>query len=133
MPTDTTPEKPDSTHNEAIRREFEKQAASFNNPIYTHRLDWIIEELAPQAGDIVLDVAAGTGHIARSLATKARHVVASDLTQEMLRLGKAEADAAGLRNILFEQGDAAHLPYLDASFDLVTNRFAVHHFQNPEL
>jgi hypothetical protein len=34
----TTPEKPDSAHNEAIRREFEKQAVSFSNPTFTHRL-----------------------------------------------------------------------------------------------
>jgi ubiquinone/menaquinone biosynthesis C-methylase UbiE len=30
-------------------------------------------------------------------------------------------------------GDAAHLPYLDASFDLVTSRFAIHHFQDPKI
>lgn len=129
----TTPEKPDSVHNEAIRREFEKQAASFSNPTFTHRLGWMIEELAPQPDDTVLDVAAGTGHIGRALAARVRHVVAIDLTLEMLRRGKAEADVVGVRNILFEQGDAAYLPYLDASFDLVTSRFAVHHFQNPKI
>jgi SAM-dependent methyltransferase len=129
----TTPNPPDSAHNQAIRQEFEKQASSFTNPIFTHKLDWIIEELAPRPDDIVLDVAAGTGHIGRALAAKTRYVVAMDLTPEMLRHGKAEADATNLRNILFELGDAAHLPYLDASFDLVTTRFAVHHFENPRV
>lgn len=124
---------PDSTHNEAIRQEFEKQAASFSDARYTYQLDWMIKELDPQPEDSVLDIAAGTGHIARPLAAKTRYVVALDLTPEMLRRGKAEADAAGIRNILFELGDAAHLPYLDASFDLVTSRFAVHHFEDPKL
>jgi ubiquinone/menaquinone biosynthesis C-methylase UbiE len=133
MSPHTTPEKPGSTHNEAIRQEFEKQAASFTNPTFTYRLDWMIEELAPQPGDAVLDVASGTGHIGRALAAKARYVVAMDLTPEMLRRGKAEADAADVRNILFELGDAARLPYLDASFDLVTSRFAVHHFEDPKI
>ncbi|HEY7413981.1 MAG TPA: methyltransferase domain-containing protein [Ktedonobacteraceae bacterium] len=124
---------PDSTHNEAIRQEFQKQAASFSDARYTYQLDWMIKELDPQPDDAVLDVAAGTGHIARPLAAQARYVVALDLTPEMLRLGKAEADASGMHNILFELGDAAHIPYLDASFNLVTSRFAVHHFEDPKL
>jgi ubiquinone/menaquinone biosynthesis C-methylase UbiE len=128
-----TPEEHGATHNEAVRQEFTKQAPTFTRSTFTYRLDWMIEELAPQPGEAVLDVAAGTGHIARALAPKARCVVAIDLTPEMLRHGKAEADANGLRNILFEVGDAAHLPYLDASFDLVTSRFAVHHFENPAI
>ena len=133
MSPQTTPEKPDTNHNEAIRLEFEKQAASFSNPRFTYRLDWMIAALAPQLDDVVLDVATGTGHIGRALAAKARYVVAMDLTPEMLRRGKAEAEAANIRNILFEIGDAAHLPYLDASFDLVTTRFSVHHFEDPLL
>ncbi len=133
MSPHTTPEKSGSTHNEAIRQEFEKQASSFTNPTFTYRLDWMIEELAPQPDEAVLDVASGTGHIGRAIAAKARYVVAMDLTPEMLRHGKAEADATGVRNILFEVGDAAHLPYLDASFDLVTTRFAVHHFEDPKI
>lgn len=128
-----TPDKSGSTHNEAIRQEFEKQAPTFTDARYTYQLDWMIKELDPRPDDAVLDVAAGTGHIARPLAAKARHVVAIDLTAEMLRRGKAEADAASIHNILFELGDAAHLPYLDASFDLVTCRFAVHHFEDPKL
>jgi SAM-dependent methyltransferase len=128
-----TPDKPGSTHNEAIRQEFEKQAPTFADARFTYQLDWMIKELDPQAGDVVLDVAAGTGHIARPLAARTRYVVAIDLTAEMLRRGKAEADAASIHNILFELGDAAHLPYLDTSFDLVTCRFAVHHFEDPKL
>lgn len=133
MSPQTTPEKPGVNHNDAIRQEFEKQATHFNDPVFTHQLAWMIEALAPQYDDIVLDVAAGTGHIGRALAAKTRYVIATDLTPEMLRHGKAEAEADGLHNILFEVGDAAHLPYLDASFNLVTARFAIHHFEHPEL
>jgi hypothetical protein len=40
-----------STHNEAIRREFEKQAESFSNPRFTYQLDWMIGEPGSQPGD----------------------------------------------------------------------------------
>jgi SAM-dependent methyltransferase len=54
-----------------------------------------------------------------------------DLTAEMLAVGKHEVDAAGVRNVLFQQGEADAMPFLPASFDLVVSRFAVHHFADP--
>jgi ubiquinone/menaquinone biosynthesis C-methylase UbiE len=123
-------------HDEVVRREFARQADSFEDPSFSfgdERLrDWILANVPVAADAAVLDVAAGTGHVARSFAPHARHVVAIDLTPEMLRVGKAQADAAGIRNVLFERGDAAALPYLDRSFDLVVSRFAVHHFERPD-
>src|SRR5204863_348816 len=35
------------------------------------------------------------------------------------------------RNVLFMKADAAALPFVDGSFDVVVSRFAVHHFENP--
>jgi SAM-dependent methyltransferase len=37
-----------------------------------------------------------------------------------------------LRNITFTRGDALALPFLDASFDVVVSRFALHHFEEPD-
>jgi ubiquinone/menaquinone biosynthesis C-methylase UbiE len=124
-----------SAHDELVRREFTRQAASFEDPNYSfgdeRLMRWILAHVHVAADSTVLDVAAGTGHVARGFAPYAQQVVAIDLTPEMLRVGKARADAAGIRNVLFEQGDAASLPYLDGSFDLVVSRFAVHHFDRP--
>jgi ubiquinone/menaquinone biosynthesis C-methylase UbiE len=122
-------------HDEVVRREFTRQAASFEDPGYSfgdeRLMRWILANVPVSADAIVLDVAAGTGHVARGFAAHARQVVAIDLTPEMLRVGKAQVDAAGVGNVLFETGDAASLPYLDRSFDLVVSRFAVHHFEAP--
>jgi SAM-dependent methyltransferase len=124
-------------HNELVRREFAAQAATFEDPRYvfadTGILDWILEHVPVEAGSTVLDVAAGAGHLARAAATRARQVVAIDLTPEMLVEGKRAAEAAGIANVLFERGDAAALPYLEGSFDLVVSRFAVHHFADPSV
>ena len=49
----------------------------------------------------------------------------------MLTTGRREAEAARLSNLLFLLGDAARMPFLDGSFDLVVSRFAVHHFEEP--
>ena len=92
----------------------------------------MFERLPLSAQDVVLDVAAGTGHAARQLAATARTVVALDATEAMLARGQAQAAAEGRDNVLFMRGDAAALPFLDASFDAVVSRFAAHHFERPE-
>ena len=124
-------------HNDAVRREFTRQAQTFEdarlNTAFTSGLDWLVESFAPEREHLVLDVAAGTGHVARALAPLARGVVAVDLTRAMLDEGKAQAARAGLDNVVFQEGDASALPYLDGSFDLVVTRFSLHHFEDPQL
>jgi len=119
-------------HDETVRREFERQAATFTATGWASSgLDWIVGQVRPAADEQVLDVAAGAGHLGRALAPHVAHVTALDLTPAVLKRGKADADAAGQRNVLFEVGDAAHLLYLDESFDVVVSRLAVHHFADP--
>jgi ubiquinone/menaquinone biosynthesis C-methylase UbiE len=122
-------------HNRVVQREFASQAATFDDPAYVFAderiLDWILAHVPVEPDFTVLDVAAGAGHLARAVAGRARHVIALDITPEMLERGKSAADAASLTKVTFERGDAAALPYVDDSFDLVVCRFAVHHFSEP--
>ncbi|HEY2316934.1 MAG TPA: methyltransferase domain-containing protein [Solirubrobacteraceae bacterium] len=123
-------------HAERIQRAFTTQAEAFEDParnrVFTADARWVFELLPLSATDVVLDVAAGTGHAARQLAETARAVVALDATEAMLARGQAQAVAEGRDNVLFMRGDAAGLPFLDASFDVVVSRFAAHHFERPE-
>jgi SAM-dependent methyltransferase len=118
---------------EARERSFTQQAAAFEDPrlnrLFTTDSEWLFDRLPLHAGDLVLDVAAGTGHVARRLAPNVRTVVALDATRAMLEQGRAEAPP----NVLFVVGDAAALPFLDDSFDVIVTRFAVHHFEDPRV
>lgn len=124
------------THGERIRRAFTEQAGAFEdrrfNRVFTADAAWLFDGLGRGPDDLVLDVAAGTGHAARQLAPDVRAVVAVDATEEMLRRGREAARAEGHRNIVFVRADATALPFLDAGFDIVVCRFAVHHFERPE-
>jgi SAM-dependent methyltransferase len=120
------------TQHDVVRREFGQQAAHFGEPGLTlsnqDYLRWMVGELDLQPHLHVLDVAAGTGHLSRAIAPHVRRVVALDLTPEMLAQGRREAEQEGLVNVVFESGQAEHLPYENEVFDLVVTRFSLHHF-----
>jgi SAM-dependent methyltransferase len=81
-------------------------------------------------GTLVLDVAAGTGNASLPAAERGAHVIASDLTPELLAAGRTRAEAAGVE-LGWVEADAEHLPFDDASFDVVMSAigvmFAPHH------
>lgn len=122
-------------HRDLIKEEFARQAASFEDRLYSFGdprvLGWILDNVPPDGAELVLDVAGGTGHVARAYAEHVRCATVLDLTAEMLAVGKHEVDAAAVRNLIFQQGEADAMPFLAGSFDLVVSRFAVHHFADP--
>ena len=79
----------------------------------------------------VLDVATGGGHTALAFAPHVREVVATDLTPAMVDAAARHLADQGATNVRCEVADAEALPYADAEFDVVTARFAPHHFPDP--
>ena len=123
-----------SEHDAVVRRSFEKQTALFagDDALFARRsssaLAWL-EPLDPEM--IVLDVACGAAHAAEKVAPHVRQVVGLDLTRALLELGADRLRDAGITNVLLQEGSAAELPFLDASFDLVACRAALHHVPDP--
>ncbi|NUT35492.1 MAG: class I SAM-dependent methyltransferase [Hamadaea sp.] len=81
-------------------------------------------------GQRVLDVAAGSGNAAIPAASAGADVVASDLTPELLEIGRKTAEAAGL-TLDWQEADAEALPFDDGGFDAAIScvgvMFAPHH------
>src|SRR5438034_1523600 len=123
-----------SGHDAIVRSSFEKQTALFSgeDALFARRsssaLAWL-EPLDPEM--IVLDVACGAAHAAEKVAPHVRQVVGLDLTRALLDLGADRLRDAGITNVLLQEGSAAELPFLDASFDLVACRAALHHVPDP--
>jgi ubiquinone/menaquinone biosynthesis C-methylase UbiE len=94
-------------------------------------LSRLIELVKPQSHWRALDVATGAGHTALAFAPHVAHVIASDLTPEMLQEAAKLASTKSLSNVETQLADAEALPFANEAFDLVTCRIAPHHF--PEI
>jgi SAM-dependent methyltransferase len=116
-------------HLEAVRSTFGAIARSYRRGQARRLHDDLLRALArPAAHERVLDVAAGTGAVARAFAGSVRLVVGVDATDEMLR--EAQALAAG-PDVALVEADAQDLPFPDGQFDLVTCVRALHHMSRP--
>jgi ubiquinone/menaquinone biosynthesis C-methylase UbiE len=76
--------------------------------------------------DHVLDMGCGTGRFTIPLAKIAAKVTGLDMSAAMLKIAEEKADRLDL-NIDFHEGDMAHLPFEDHSFDAVVCMLAIMH------
>lgn len=93
-------------------------------------LDTIAARLANAAGDSVLDLGCGAGHVSFTAAPHVASVIACDLSPRMLAVVREEAQKRRLPNIATRQGKAEELPFADSAFDWVLTRYSAHHWQN---
>jgi demethylmenaquinone methyltransferase/2-methoxy-6-polyprenyl-1,4-benzoquinol methylase len=117
-----------------VRSVFDSVASSYDvmNDLLSaglHRVwkAYTVGVAAPRPGDCVLDIAGGTGDLARAFAPLVGPkgtVVLTDINEAMLRVG---------RDRLLDEGavlptaacDAEHLPFRSGSFDIVTVAFGL--------
>lgn len=84
----------------------------------------LVAALGPQEGQKWLDVATGTGAVARIAARAGADVTGLDLAPDLIETAKRETEAERL-DVTFDVGDAEALPYEDASFDVVVSTYGV--------
>ena len=77
----------------------------------------------------VLELATGTGLIAKHIVNAAAHIEATDASVEMILEAKRDNRSAKLH---FSVQDMFHLPYADKSFDVVIVSNALHIVPQPE-
>ena len=102
-----------------------------------HRIwkDMMMDWLAPQAGQKLLDVAGGTGDIAFRFLERSGfgHATVLDLTSSMLAEGRSRAEAKQIINeIDWVVGDAMNLPFEDNVFDVYTISFGIRNVTCPQ-
>jgi ubiquinone/menaquinone biosynthesis C-methylase UbiE len=87
----------------------------------------VAELLAPRSGELILDLATGTGLLACLLAPRVapQTVVAIDLADEAIGVASFRAGNAGIRNVRFEMMDARNIVYHGRLFDKVGSNLGI--------
>ncbi|MCH5196968.1 MAG: class I SAM-dependent methyltransferase [Oscillospiraceae bacterium] len=103
-------------------------AEAFNGKVYREICD-LTRRLTPR-GAVVLDCAAGTGELSLAAARKAKSVLCTDLSENMLK--KARAKSVRIGNITFEPRNIFHLEDPDNTYDVVIAGNVLHLLDAPE-
>ena len=85
----------------------------------------VVEAVDPRPGQVILDLAAGTGTSSEPFARAGAQVVPTDLSLGMLQVGKVRSPG-----LPFVAADALMLPYADDSFDAVTISFGLRNVED---
>jgi trans-aconitate 2-methyltransferase len=110
----------------------EERRAAWNPHLYDakHAFVWkygadLISLLAPQAGERILDIGCGTGHLTAQIADSGAAVVGTDRSVEMVNAARREYP-----HLQFEVGDARDLRFR-AEFDAVFSNATLHWIPEP--
>ncbi|PNW10313.1 demethylmenaquinone methyltransferase [Microbacterium testaceum] len=88
-----------------------------------------LRAVAPQRGERILDLAAGTGTSSMAFVPSGAHVVAADFSRGMIEEGRRRH--GDVPNLEFVQADATDLPFADGEFDAVTMSFGLRNVIDP--
>ncbi len=86
----------------------------------------VVDLLAPLAGERILDLGCGTGHLTELISASGAEVVGIDSSDDMVRAARQNYP-----HVRFEVADARELPY-DAEFDAVFSNAVLHWVRPPE-
>ena len=92
-----------------------------------HRLwkDRFVARVKPRAGEVILDMAGGTGDIAFRMIRRGARVTVSDINADMLQVGRERAKARHLTGLSWKVENAEKLSFEDATFDAYTIVFGI--------
>ena len=103
-----------------------------------HRLwkRFTVDQAGLRPGDVVLDLAGGTGDLAKAFSRKVGDsglVVLADINAAMLRQGRSRLVDAGVAgNLAIAQVNAEALPFAEGSFDCVSMAFGLRNVTDKE-
>lgn len=95
-----------------------------------HYHDFLLKHV-PHNCEYGLEIGCGTGAFARLLAARCKHVIALDLSSEMIRVARSRSSQ--FENLEFELADAMTWNFPQSRFDFICSIATLHHLKQREL
>ena len=121
---------------ETTRKSFEE---SFKEEIFYNKqttdnahLELLINLIAPNPNNTILDLGTGSGYVAFTLANKYPdcNIIGLDIVTDTLERNCQKAKTQSNSNLSFLSYDGTKYPLKDESINVVVIRYALHHFPN---
>ena len=106
-----------------IASRYSKQPVA-DEASYRQKLAKTREYLTPESK--VLEFGCGTGSTAIAHAPFVSYVLATDISANMVAIGREQADSAGLENIEFSQSSLLEIENVDAQWDVILGLNVLH-------
>jgi demethylmenaquinone methyltransferase/2-methoxy-6-polyprenyl-1,4-benzoquinol methylase len=87
--------------------------------------DLFVRRVRPRRGEVILDMAGGTGDVAFRLARRGARVTVADINPDMLEVGKARAAKRRIDGLQWAVENAEAVSFSPASFDAYTIAFGI--------
>jgi protein-L-isoaspartate(D-aspartate) O-methyltransferase len=79
----------------------------------------LLQDLAVQPTETVLEIGTGSGYMAALLGKKALRVLSLEIVPELVTMARENLAKAGIRNVEVRLGDGAKMTSADGSFDVI--------------
>ena len=122
------------SHTKKIQKQFNRQAnqyAQTKQAKDVQAMAGLVRLTKTDRHSQTLDVACGPGRLTMAFAGHAKQATGLDVTENLLDIGRTEAQKLGIDNIEFTYGSALDIPFENETFDTVSCRAAFHHFSEP--
>jgi len=102
--------------------QYEDTACSMSNPIIEGR---ILQEMAIQDEDLILEIGTGSGYLTACLAKLGRHVDSVDINEDMIAMAEKNLNALNINNVNLRSGDASQTWEQKTNYDVIVLSAAV--------
>jgi SAM-dependent methyltransferase len=100
-----------------------------------HIGEWMVSEVDPQPGRVILEIAAGpgdTGFVAARLIGDSGRLISTDFSMKMVEVARRRAEQLGITNAEFKVLDAESMDLPDESVDAVLCRWGLMLVHDPQ-
>ncbi|HEU0099406.1 MAG TPA: class I SAM-dependent methyltransferase [Allosphingosinicella sp.] len=109
----------------SVARRYDLMNDLMSGGLHRRWKDLFVRRVRPRGGELILDMAGGTGDVAFRLARHGARVMVADINPDMLEVGRQRAARRRVEDLAWAVENAEALSFADSAFDAYTIAFGI--------